>query len=58
MDTAWITLVLSAEGSIEIQYFEEGGGVQARKFQKPFFEITVEPKVSPSRSTFCSGFEP
>ena len=34
-----------------------GGGVQGQKSWKHDFEITGDPKVPPSGSTFWSGFE-
>ena len=36
---------------------KRGGGVQGQKSWKHYFEITGDPKGSPSGSTFWSGFE-
>ena len=54
----WHQYLLVRPGNIiKLLFFVKEGGVQARKYWKQVFEITVDPRVSPSGPNFWSGLE-
>ena len=50
-------MALDVSHNFEFDRLLKGGGVQGQKSWKHNFEITSDPKVPPSGSTFWLGFE-